>query len=258
MATDYTKIASKAVQLLSKNMDIGIFIAYEGVVVQIPVNPSKFTVSTSGNNSTMEIINLGEIVIPKKKKLSTISWECFFPQESWFSGVRTKYLFLQPSAYLSFLDKIRDDCKPCHLTVTGIGFDDDVVIESFDYFHQAGDHEDTYYSITFKRYRPYTVSVLTKVSATQESKQLKRTTGVGTIAIPASVTPEPKQITIGCDVILNGTVHYDSYGAKPGKTYTNYRGKVNLINKKGSHSYHVTTPSGAWLGWVDKESVVLV
>lgn len=234
-------------------MDIGIFIEFSGQVVQIPVNPQTFNVDTSGNNATTEIITLGEIIIPKKKKLSSISWESFFPYESWYPAIRTKGGFKSAQFYLDFLDKIRDACKPCHLTVSGIGFDDDVVIDSFEYYHQAGDHEDTYYSISFKRYQPYGVSIISKTADTAQVK----TTAVGTVSPQATVTPEPKEITIGCDVILNGRVHYDSYGSKPGKTFTNYKGKVNLINKKGSHPYHVTTPSGDWLGWVNKESVVL-
>ena len=235
-------------------MDIGIFIEYNGQVVQIPVNPSTFNVNTSGNNATTEIINLGEIIIPKKKKLSSISWECFFPFEAWYPAIRTKGGFKSAKFYVDFIDKIRDACKPCHLTVTGIGFDDDVVIDSFDYFHQAGDHEDTYYSISFKRYQSHTVSV---ISAPSSTGQLTKTNAVGTVSPHAKVTPVANEVTIGCNVIVNGTVHYDSYSSKPGKTFTNYKGKVNLINKKGTHAYHVTTPSGAWLGWVTKESVVL-
>ena len=234
-------------------MDIGIFIEYNGQVVQIPVNPQEFNVSTEGNNTTTEIIALGEIIIPKKKKLSSISWESFFPYESWYPAIRTKGSFKSSDFYLRFLDKIRDECKPCRLTVTGIGFDSEVVIDSFDYYHQAGDHEDTYYSISFKTYKPYNVSVVFRLDA---SNQIK-TTSVGTTSANAGIAPKPKEITIGCDVILNGTVHYDSYGSKPGKTFTNYKGKINLVNKKGSHPYHVTTPSGGWLGWVTKESVVL-
>ena len=235
-------------------MDIGIFIEYNGKVVQMPVNPETFNVSTSGNNETMEIITLGEIVIPKKKKLSSIKWDSFFPYDSWYPAIRTKGSFQSAEFYLTFLDKIRDDCKPCHLTVTGIGFDEDVVIESFEYYHQAGDHEDTYYSISFTKYQSYGVSI---VSKDDKSNQPKSTTAVGTVSPQAAVTPTAKEITIGCEVILNGRVHYDSYGSKPGKTFTNYRGKVNLINQKGSHPYHISTPSGSWLGWVSKESVVL-
>lgn len=235
-------------------MDIGIFIEYNGQVVQIPVNPQTFNVKTGGNNVTTEIISLGEIVVPKKKKLSSISWECFFPYEDWYPAIRTKGGFRSAPFYLSFLDKIRDDCKPCHLTVTGIGFDEDVVIEQFDYYHQAGDHEDTYYNITFKRYQHHGVSVVSKEDVTN---QLKKLISVGTAPPQAKVNPAPKEITIGCDVILNGRVHYDSYGFKPGKTYTNYRGRVNLINKRGSHPYHVLTSSGKGLGWVTEESLVL-
>ena len=235
-------------------MDIGIFIEYNGQVVQIPVNPSTFNVKTSGNNATSEIITLGEIVIPKKKKLSSISWECFFPYESWYPAIRTKGQFKSAQFYLDFINKIRDDCKPCHLTVTGIGFDDDVVIEKFDYYHQAGDHEDTYYSIELKRHQTYAVSVISKQDALG---QLKNTTAVGTVQPQSKESPKPTQITIGCDVILNGRVHYDSYGSKPGKTFKNYQGKVKLINKKGSHPYCVYTPSGEGLGWVTEGSVTL-
>lgn len=225
-------------------MDIGIFIEYSGQVVQIPVNPQTFTVNTEGNNAVTEIITLGEIIVPKKKKLSSISWESFFPYESWYPAIRTSGSFKSADFYLSFLDKIRDECKPCRLTVTGIGFDSEVVIESFEYYHQAGDHEDTYYSINFKTYRPYTVSVISKVGTFNKPKN--------TVA-----TPTPKQVTIGCTVILNGAVHYDSYGSKPGKSFTNYKCVVKLINKKGSHPYCVYTPSGGQLGWVTKESVVI-
>lgn len=230
-------------------MDIGIFIEYNGQVVQIPVNPPSFNVKSSGNNPVTEIITLGEVVTPKKKKLSSISWESFFPYESWYPAIRTSGSFKSADFYIQFLDKIRESCKPCHLTVTGIGFDDDVVIESFDFYHQAGDHEDTYYSITFKQYKHFGVSIISRPSGSSSP--------MGTVSPKAKVTPKATEITIGCDVILNGRVHYDSYGSKPGKTFTNYKGKVNLINKKGSHPYHVTTPSGGWLGWVTKESVVL-
>lgn len=234
--------------------DIGIFIEFRGVVYQIPVNPEKFTVSTDGNNATEEIINLGEIVIPKKQKLSSISWESFFPHASWHPAIRTKGGFKSAGVYTTLINRIRTACAPCHLTVTGINFDDDVVIESFEYYHQAGDHEDTYYSISFKKYQPYAVSIISKDEAIAG---LVKTTPVGTVSPQTSITPEPKEITIGCNVVLNGTVHYDSYGSKPGKTFTNYKGVVKLINKKGSHPYCVYTPSGGALGWVTKESVVL-
>lgn len=241
-------------------MDIGFFLEYEGTVVQFPVNPEKLEVSVSGNNKSTEIIEIGEITIIKKKKLADISWESWLPYQSWWPGIRTKGQFQSAQFYLDFIQRIREDCKPCRLVVTGVGLSTLVSIEDFDWWRQGGDHEDTYYSIKLKEYKEYSIAMLEpKVTTTNNTTttDTRPVTAVGTKAPQAEVTPAPAQITIGCDVILNGTVHYDSYGSKPGKTFTNYRGKVNLINKKGSHPYHVTTPSGGWLGWVLESAVTL-
>ena len=246
-------------------MDIGFFINYDNQVVQFPVNPEKVTVSCKGNNSTSEIIKLGQINLLKDRKLKEISFKSFFPYgpdnvhtSSWFPAIRTLGEFQQPDFYKSFFEGIMNDKKPCRLVITGLNITLKCSIESFEYYHQAGDHEDAYYSLSLKEYRDYTIteigvdsSLLRGVSALNASSANSNASS----ALVNSVTPT--EITVGCDVILNGTVHRDSYGSKPGKTFKNYKGKVNLINKKGSHPYHITTPSGGWLGWVTAESVVL-
>ncbi len=246
-------------------MDIGIFIEYDNRVVQIPVNPKTFKVDTAGNNDTAEIISLGEIVIPRKKKLSGISWDSFFPYESWHPAIRTKGDFKSAAFYLNFLDTIREDRRPCHLTVTGIGFDDEVVIESFDYHHQAGDHEDTYYTITFKQYQPYAVSIVSKVDIEAQLKQdntpVKDNTSVevslGKPPSDSAIVITPTKFTIGARVTLNGTVYKTSYGGGPGKSFTNHYVKIDLINNKGTHPYHVAEFGGTALGWVTENSLSL-
>lgn len=235
--------------------DIGIFLNYEDEVVQIPVNPSELQVSAEGNNKTVEIIQLGDISILKKRKLQTISWDSWFPYDSWFPSIRTKGQFKRPDFYVDYIEQIRDNCKPCRLIVTGIGINMQVSIEGFSYTHKAGEHEDKYYSISLKEWKPYKIIPV----ATDQSDLNRWGAKMGTTTQkPAAPAVAPKQVTIGCDVILNGTVHYDSYGAKPGKTFSNYKGKVNFINMKGSHPYHVTTPSGGWLGWVVSSAVQVV
>jgi len=232
-------------------MDIGFFINYNNLVVQLPVNPEKVEVRYNGNNSTTEIIKLGEINLLKDRKLAEISFSSFFPHDDWFPAVRTRGQFKPPDFYKKFFEGIQKDKKPCRLIITGLNITMKVSVENFSYYHQGGDHEDAYYSIDFKEYRDYHITQI------PIDPSLKRPTATKA-RIPAPAKPvTPTQITKGCDVILNGRVHYDSYGSKPGKTFRNYRGKVNFINMKGSHPYHVTTPSGGWLGWVTKESVVL-
>lgn len=233
-------------------MDIGFFINYDGQVVQLPVNPEKVEVKFSGNNSTTEIIQLGEINLLKDRKLAQISFDSFFPQDDWFPAVRTRGSFKNPEFYKDFFEGIQEDKKPCRLIITGLNITMKTSVENFSYYHQGGDHEDAYYSLEFKEYRDYHITQI------PIDPSLKRPTAPSKAATPAPAkAAAPAQITKGCDVILNGRVHYDSYGSKPGKTFSNYKGKVNFINMKGSHPYHVTTPSGGWLGWVTKESVVL-
>ena len=233
-------------------MDIGFFINYDGQVVQLPVNPEKVEVKFSGNNSTTEIIQLGEINLLKDRKLAEISFSSFFPQEDWFPAIKTRGQFKRPAFYKSFFEGIQKDKKPCRLIITGLNITMKTSVENFSYYHQGGDHEDAYYSLDFKEYRDYHITQI------PVDPSLKRPTAPAKRPTPQPARPAtPAQITKGCNVILNGRVHYDSYGSKPGKTFSNYRGKVNFINMKGSHPYHVTTPSGGWLGWVTKESVVL-
>lgn len=239
-------------------MDIGIFIEYDKQVVQIPVNPPEFQVQEPGSNTTVEIITLGEIVIPKKKKLASIKWDSFFPYESWHPAVRTKGDFQSAKFYLDFLNTIRDDCKPCRLIVTGIDFESQVVIEEFNYYHQAGDHEDTYYSISFKKYESHSVIVVPKVTSSWNQTG----SGLGTWYNPGEsttnkVTIYPTEITLGAKVVLNGSVYRDSDGQGKGNTYTNLKCRVNLVNAGSRYPYHVTDNSGLALGWVSKGSVVL-
>lgn len=243
-------------------MDIGFFIRYNKVVIQLPVNPEKVSVKFKGNNSTKEIINLGQINLLKNRKLAEISFESFFPQDDWFPAIRTRGDFRTPDFYKSFISTIQTLKKPCRLIITGIGISMKCSIENFDFYHQSGDHEDAYYSLDFKEYRAYQIRQI-KVTNPSNNKKTNTDTPVTNTPTkkvttpPANTAVTPEKITIGCDVILNGRVHYDSYGSKPGKTFSNYRGKINFINMKGTHPYHVTTPSGQWLGWVTEESVVL-
>lgn len=268
-------------------MDIGIFLEYKGQVVQIPVNPPKFEVQESGNNATTEVIALGEIILPKKKKLASVKWDSFFPYESWHPAVRTKGGFKSAQFYIDFINKIRDDCKPAHLTVTGIEFDADVVVDSFTYYHQAGDHEDTYYSISLKRYQNYSIvsvpapqpdadkSTTSTTDKTPTSSTDKTTSSDAvTVATPEklassisrwfapgqssnSLTPPATQVTVGSTVTLTGLVYADSYGVRPRKSYTKLKCRVTQVNLQGTCPYHLNTMAGTELGWTKKGSVVL-
>lgn len=235
-------------------MDIGFFVKYDDYILQLPVNPEKVTVSCSSNNETKDVIKLGEINLLRGRRLCEISFDSFFPENDWFPGVRTRGDFKKPLVYKAFFTGIMDSKKPCQLIITGIDISMRCSVENFEFYHQGGDHEDAYYSLEFKECPEYHIIEIPVDNSLGARASTEST--VEPVSTPA-VAVSPSKITIGCTVILNGQVHYDSYGAKPGKTFKNYKGKINLINERGSHPYHVTNPSGGWLGWVTKESVVL-
>lgn len=235
-------------------MDVGFYFEYDGRVIQLPVNPEKIEVEVEGNNKTTEIISLGEINILRDRKLNSISFSSFFTAEDWFPAIRTKGRFRDADYYKRFFMERFEDKKPIRFVLTGINVNmfmqsnKLVSVEKFKIKHQAGDHEDCYYDLTLKEYRSYSI------------QEIQLDTQAGTAKSAAIDTParEATQITVGCSVLVNGKLYKDSYGASPGKTLSNYTGKVSIINPKGSKPYHVVSAAGGWLGWVDKGSVKLI
>lgn len=235
--------------------DIGLYFEYEGQVIQLPVNPEKLEISYRGNNKNVEIIQLGEVSILKKKKLGTIKFESWFPYESWWPGIRTKGQFESVDFYKNFFTNLQNIGKPCRFIVTGINYNTLVSIEKFNYYNQGGDYEDCYYSLELKEYVPYQVKILTPTTlSNSDTANNNELPVIGSMDKP---TINPEEITVGCTVVLNGTLHKDSYGNGPGQTKSNFKCKVNFIKKGNAYPYHVTTESGGWLGWVKESDLKL-
>lgn len=226
------------------NKEIAFAFEYEGRVVQLPITPEDIEISYPGSNKTVNIIQLGQVNLLKKRNLATFKIESWFPDENWYPGIRTSSRFENSNFYVSFFEKIRDDRKPCWFYIYGLNFNMQVSIEDFTQERRGGEHEDLYYTLQLKEYRPFAVQ---EIPVTDDMKFLSKKTPILT----------PTEITIGSTVTVNGTLHRDSFGNNPGKTLNNFTGRVSLINKNGSHPYHIIDTSGGWLGWVDAKSIEL-
>ena len=124
-----------------------------------------------------------------------------------------------------------------------------VSLEDYKITEQAKNGFDLIVKVKLKQYRAYgtkTVSIKTTSSKPKATVKTKRS---------ESTVQTTKPIEIGSDVIVNGQFFGSSYGDSPGISKSDYRGKVNFINKSGTHPYHITTPDGNWLGWVEEKSV---
>lgn len=230
------------------NKEIAFAFEYDGRVIQLPITPEDLEISYPGSNTTTNIIKLGEVNLLRTRKLATLTIKSWFPDENWYPGIRTSGGFKKSDFYVKFFERIRDERKPCLFMVYGLKISMYVSIESFTTTRKGGEHEDLYYTLSLKEYRPFSVRELPKPVETDEEE---------TMEVLDKKTPilTPSEITIGTTVIVNGTLHRDSYGSNPGKTLNNYTGAVNLMNKKGTHPYHIVSPSGGWLGWVNKDSL---
>lgn len=224
-------------------------------VVQLPVVPEKVKISQDGNLESVDIVNLGSVAIPRTPSLTELSFSSFFPQTNIGSYVMTKNKFWKPTKYIEYFENVMKEKTPMLVTITGFpAFSMSMLIDKFDY-EWVGGENDCEYDLDLIKYEEITISSVPLIERYTKPEAVEATTDTTTSATAAV----EKQVTVGCEVTLNGTVHKDSYGSSPGKTFSNYHGKINFVKTDGrSHPYHVTTLSGGWLGWVVPSAVTVL
>lgn len=237
-------------------MAIGVFFNYKNEVVQLPVNPDKLTVSKSSNNETTEVVKLGEVNQIGLTKLAEMTFSSFLPFHKDYGFVNTKAKFWKPEKYIAFFEKVRKNRDYVRFIVTDTTVNYLATIEDFEWYHQAGDSEDIYFSLTLKEYREFSakfVKVVPKVSQPNKTAVAKT---------PAKRPANTAALSIGAKVRVNGRLHRDSYGSAPGQTEVNATRLIShMVTKpKSGQNYpiHVTTLDGGWRGWVTKGSVVRI
>lgn len=237
---------------------IQVFIEYDNRVVALPVTPEELKLARESNNESLEIVSLGEINVLKTAKLASLEFECFFPPNADARYVMTKGDFRAPNFYIDFLEAIRKAKKPCRLIVSETKINILCSIETFNWGVRYGPKGEIFYTLGVKEFVNYGVK---EVKITDYGPNRPKTKNVNTsvsVSKPNPTPPAKKSPYEGCTVIVNGQLHRDSYGAGPGQWRRNFRGKINFINKRGSHPYHITTMSGGWQGWVLASAVEVV
>lgn len=123
--------------------------------VRIPVLPSGYTVTSEQNNTSVDVVGLGEIVLTGKRKLRIISFSSFFPKryDSSYCDVRPK----NPKTYVDDIEKIKQDGK-LKLIITGTSINFACIIDSFEWGEEDGTGDITY-TLQFREYRAPSVVV---------------------------------------------------------------------------------------------------
>ena len=220
----------------------------------LPVAPDELIISQKGLNTTVNLINEGEINLLKTPSLKEISFKFPIPQVSYpFS--RYKEGFKEAGYYTDYMNRLNTAKKPFQFIVARqmpsgrslFSTNIKVSMEALKITESAEDGFDLSIWVRLKEYRNYMFASLTVKDGTLTENTDR-----------ANSTVTDKPVTIGCDVIINGRLYGNSLGEAPGQMRTNYRGKINYIRPGASHPYHVTTPEGLWQGWVTAESVQVI
>ena len=208
------------------NTNYQMWITYnaEKEKLRIPVLPTIFNVSIGSNNSSVDVVGLGEIVVKQARQAFQFSFSSFFPKSS-FPGLSTS-----PSNPLQCVEKLKkwqDGDKPVHLILTDMGVDNFCTIEDFNYYEQGGDVGTIYYDLTLKEYREVTVRQVTvdvpkKKATVQKAEQ----------RVDNSVHPQTYTVKSG-DCLWNIAKKFYGSGAKYTIIYNANKGVIggnpNLI-----------------------------
>ncbi len=129
--------------------------------VRIPVLPSEYTVQSAQNNTTVNVIGLGEVTLKGKRGLRSISFSSFFPQR--YDADYCEFSALKsPKAYVEMIEKMKR-AGTVKLIITGTPINFRCTIESFEWGENDGTGDITY-TLSFKEYRAPSASLSSVVT----------------------------------------------------------------------------------------------
>lgn len=118
--------------------------------VRIPVLPPDYKVTSTQNNTTVNVIGLGDITLKGKRGLREISFSSFFPKhyDSSYCDFRN---IRSPKEYVNLIEKMKR-AGTVKLIITGTPINFRCTIESFEWGEEDGTG-DIAYTLTLKEYR---------------------------------------------------------------------------------------------------------
>ncbi|RED65472.1 LysM peptidoglycan-binding domain-containing protein [Cohnella phaseoli] len=121
-------------------------------VLELPINPTSFEVSESGQGKTYEVAGLGEINVIKDRKLAEYSFSGLFPTQR-YPFVTSKEL-LRPDEYIHKIEKWLRAKRPIRFIIASDTYDINTPasIESFTWNETPGGTGDIEYTLKLRKY----------------------------------------------------------------------------------------------------------
>lgn len=166
--------------------------APDGGRIHLPINPERITARTGSRMQTFEVINLGEISIPRGVVPTRFSWEGFFPGEA-----RRDLFFINdwqsPKGIAEQLSLWRAQNTKIRLLVTETPINHDCYISTFEHTWGGG-YGDAQYSIELVQVIPLVILAETEQAPTAGTAA---TSAQKSQARPAPPTPKTYTVKSG-------------------------------------------------------------
>lgn len=230
--------------------DISMYMTnFKNQTYEFPMAPSEFTFNRSAGNEKIQVIELGEINrLATKANLGSVSLKFNIPidtskRRSYWSGKRVGWMGKRAGEkYIGLLNDMFTKHEVVRVVLTNTKFNNLYTFDDFNY-GLSGNGEEYEVEITLTEWRDYAPLVLKKAPIPKK-------------VIKKKPRPAPSnKIGIGSTVIVNGQLHYDSWGRGPGVIEKNARRKINFMAPGRKCPIHVTNMQGGWRGWVTRGSV---
>lgn len=232
----------------------GIFFEYDGKVIRLPINPEELPDDMAGDNSSYNVLGLGDVTVQRLPKQREVSISSFFPARV-DASVLTPNNFMLPEEYIKFFRDAMEKKRVLTYTpvrylengaqfaTSDVGFK--CTVESFSVSEKGGETGDFYYSLSIKEYRDFTPQTV----VVKEVKKNNTTQKVAT-KTPERETPKTK-IVVGSICIANGNFYYTSFGDEPHGVANGQRVRVDrIVDTSRACPYLIYSESGLGLGWI--------
>lgn len=240
----------------------GLYLAHEGTVVRLPVNPESYSITKDNENGSYNVLGAGPIMVPRTPKLQAVSWAGLLPGRADMGAVLTAGAFQPPKFYIDFLQAAMDEKWVIRFVANrymedGTAMFDtnmEALVTRFKTEERGGETGDFYYDISLSEYRDYTprtVKLQPPASAGEPVSAAAETNR----SIPAG------QLTVGQTVIVNGNCYYTSARGEPHGVLSGFRGVISRIitnDPQRPCPYHIATESGGAKGWVTASQIQAV
>ena len=153
-----------------------MYLKIDGKKYRLPVVPEKIKTSVSAGNSSLTVVDKGEITIRNGRKAYQYSFSSIFPIRAFKGSIAQKDL-KKPSVYVSAIKKaIREKLVVKFIFTRSnskfLSISTNCTVEKFEYEESGEDVGTISYSITLKEYRKISYH---KVKKKKKGKSSKRT-----------------------------------------------------------------------------------